>query len=151
MDSHPRPATTADAAALRPLLDQLGYALSEAEIAARIERVAAAGDHELLVVEEPDGALAAMLHVYGRAAVEKPPEAVVQALVVRDGLRGRGLGRKLMALAENWASSHGYGHVSLSSQVDRAAAHEFYRRLGYDRYATSYHFRKTISDSGTSA
>ena len=140
-----RPATAADAAALRPLLTQLGYALEEAEIRQRIARIAAAGGQYLVVAEDADGSLTALLHVYGRAALEKPAEAVVQALVVRDGLRGQGLGRAMMALAEDWARQAGYAHVSLGSQVGRDGAHAFYEGLGYARYATSHQFRKSLT------
>ena len=139
-----RAAAAADAAALKPLLAQLGYELEEAEIRRRIERIGSAGGHYLVVAEDADGSLAALLHVYGRAALEKPAEAVVQALVVRDDLRGRGVGRAMMALAERWATDAGYRHISLSSQIGREAAHAFYEGLGYARYATSHQFRKTL-------
>ena len=145
-----RPVTAADTGALRPLLEQLGYALTEAEIKRRIARLVVSAEHCLVLAGGADGTPDALLHVYGRPALEKPPEAVVQALVVRDAARGRGIGQAMMAYAEDWAVAHGYRHVSLSSQVDREAAHEFYRRLGYDRYATSHHFRKTIPDRGAS-
>jgi len=139
-----RAVVAADAAAVKPLLDQLGYALEPAEIERRITRIAGAAGHCQLVAEDDAGTPTALLHVYGRAALEKPPEAVVQALVVRDGVRGRGLGRAMMAVAEKWAAAQGYRYVSLGSQVDRDAAHAFYRRLGYVRYATSHQFRKTL-------
>jgi GNAT superfamily N-acetyltransferase len=145
-DCRIRPVTPADAPALRPLLAQLGYALETVEIAARIARVAAAEGHYLMLAEGTDGAPDALLHVFGRAVLEKPAEAVVQALVVRDGLRGRGLGRAMMALAEAWARQAGYRHISLSSQVSRDDAHAFYERLGYARYATSHQFRKALAD-----
>ncbi len=141
-----RPVTAADAGALKPLLAQLGYALEDAEIRQRIGRIAGAAGQYLVVAEDTDGAPMALLHVYGRAALEKPPEAVVQALVVRDGLRGQGVGRAMMALAEAWARQAGYRHVSLSSQVSRAEAHAFYEGLGYARYATSHQFRKTLAE-----
>lgn len=146
-----RPVTASDTGALQPLLEQLGYAVSEAEIKKRIARLVLSGEHCLVLAGGEDGAPLALLHVYGRPALEKPPEAVVQALVVRDEARGRGIGQAMMAYAEDWAAAHGYRHVSLSSQVERDGAHEFYRRLGYSRYATSHHFRKTISESGASA
>jgi GNAT superfamily N-acetyltransferase len=145
-DFRVRPVTMDDAAALRPLLAQLGYALDEGEIRQRIRRIAAAGGHYLVAAADADGALVALLHVYGRAALEKPPEAVVQALVVRDGLRGRGIGRAMMALAERWAGDAGYRYISLSSQVSRNGAHAFYEGLGYARYATSHQFRKALGD-----
>lgn len=146
-----RPVTASDTGALRPLLEQLGYALGEAEIKKRIARLVLSSEHCLVRAGGEDGAPLALLHVFGRPALEKPPEAVVQALVVREEARGCGVGQAMMAYAEAWAAAHGYRHVSLSSQVERDGAHDFYRRLGYDRYATAHHFRKTISDSADSA
>ena len=139
-----RQGVAGDAAAVRPLLGQLGYDLEEPEIERRIARIAGAAGHCLLVAEDNEGRPVALLHVFGRAALEKPPEAVVQALVVRDGVRRRGLGRAMMALAEKWAVERGYRYISLGSQVGREQAHAFYRRLGYERYATSHQFRKSI-------
>jgi GNAT superfamily N-acetyltransferase len=141
-----RSVVAGDGAAVKPLLDQLGYPLEAAEIQRRIARIAGAPGHCLLLTEDAAGTPVVLLHVYGRDAVEKPPEAVVQALVVRDGIRGRGLGRAMMACAEDWARAQGYRHLSLSSQVSRDGAHAFYRGLGYELYATSHHFRKTLGD-----
>jgi GNAT superfamily N-acetyltransferase len=145
-DFRVRPVAVGDAAALGPLLAQLGYALDEGEIRQRIARIAAAGEHYLMAAEDSEGSLIALLHVYGRAALEKPPEAVVQALVVEDRLRGRGVGRAMMALAEQWARDAGYRCVSLGSQISRDGAHAFYEGLGYARYATSHQFRKTLDE-----
>ena len=141
-----RAAAPGDSAALRPLLEQLGYALDEAEIAARVGLLAGAEDHILLVAEAPGGDLHAAMHVYGRPALEKPPEAVVQSLVVVAGRRGSGLGGMMMAHAESWAEQAGYRSISLASQVSRDGAHAFYERLGYARYATSHQFRKRLPD-----
>ena len=139
-----RDVVVGDGAAIKPLLDQLGYALDVSEIERRIARVAGAGGHCLVLAEDEAGIPMALLHVYGREALEKPPEAVVQALVVRDGLRGRGLGRAMMARAEEWAAAQGYRHIALSSQTSRDGAHAFYQGLGYALYATSHQFRKKI-------
>jgi ribosomal protein S18 acetylase RimI-like enzyme len=139
-----RPVTAEDAAGLVPLLDQLGYRLDVPEIQQRIRRILGDREHCLLLAESEDVTPQALLHVYGRSALEKPPEAVVQALVVRDTGRGRGLGRRMMALAEEWAAGRGYRYVSLSSQTSRRDAHAFYEGLGYARYATSHQYRKTI-------
>lgn len=141
-----RDVAAGDGAAIKPLLDQLGYALDVAEIERRIARIAGSDGHCLVLAEDAAGAPMALLHVYGRDALEKPPEAVVQALVVRDWLRGLGLGRAMMARAEEWTAARGYRHVALSSQTSRDGAHAFYGSLGYTLYATSHQFRKEISD-----
>lgn len=138
-----RPMTEADIPAGRLLLDQLGYALSLPEMRRRFAAVAAAPDHAVLVAE-CDGQVAGLVHLYARPAFDKPPEAVVQALVVDSGRRGRGIGKMLMAAAEDWAVQRGYASVSLYSRTGRADAHAFYAALGYERAATSHLFRRTL-------
>ncbi|MCG8650814.1 MAG: GNAT family N-acetyltransferase, partial [Pirellulales bacterium] len=85
----------ADLPAARDLLLQLGYEIDAGELARRFSTVAAATAHEIVVAEQ-DGRLVGLLHVFERPALEKPPEALVQAVVVDDRLRGSGLGRQLM-------------------------------------------------------
>ncbi|HZU90798.1 MAG TPA: GNAT family N-acetyltransferase, partial [Stellaceae bacterium] len=79
-----------------------------------------------------------------RPAFDKPPEVVVQAIVVDAAGRGRGIGKSLMAAAEDWAAGRGYDSVSLYSRTARAAAHAFYAALGYEPVATSHLFRRTF-------
>src|SRR3546814_399340 len=138
-----RPMAPADLPAARILLDQLGYALSPDEVAARFAIVTAASDHAVFVAEA-DGAVAGLLHVYFRPALDKPPEAVVQALVVDKARRGGGIGRALMAEAERWAAGRGLGSVTLSSHISREAAHAFYRALGYVVASDSLWLRKEL-------
>ena len=84
------------------------------------------------------------LHIFGRPALEKPPEAVLQAMAVNSASRRSGIGQKLVAKAEAWAVVSGYSSIVLSSQIDRADAHAFYTGLGFERAATSHLFRKTL-------
>lgn len=63
----------------------------------------------------------------------------VEEIVVREDLRGHGLGRLLMDDIEAWAHLHGVRLVALATR--RAAA--FYRALGYEESAT--YFRKIIA------
>src|SRR5262249_23056412 len=119
-----------DAEEARALMKQLGYDLAPTEFHRRYEAVTAADRHVLLVAEL-ESRLVALLHVYARPAIDKPPEAVVQALVVASRQRGKGIGAAMMHSAEAWAHKHGYSSVSLSSHVKRAEAHAFYQGLGY--------------------
>jgi ribosomal protein S18 acetylase RimI-like enzyme len=61
-------------------------------------------------------------------------------LVVDPNQRRRGAGRLLMEHAERIATEAGCELVELTSAIDRADAHAFYRALGYE--ATSLRFRK---------
>jgi GNAT superfamily N-acetyltransferase len=86
----------------------------------------------------------ALCHIYARPALDKPPEAVVQALVVDQASRGTGVGRIMMAAAEAWAADRGFTSVALASHISRAQAHAFYAAIGYKQSATSHLFRKTL-------
>ena len=78
-------------------------------------------------------------------ALDKPPEIIVQALVVDDAARGSGVGRMLTEEAEGYARRHGFTSVALSSHVVRCEAHAFYERLGYQIEATSCLMRKKLA------
>jgi GNAT superfamily N-acetyltransferase len=50
----------------------------------------------------------ALCHIYARPALEKPPEAVVQVLVVDRAHQDKGIGKRMMAAAERWAAARGF-------------------------------------------
>ncbi|HEY4175007.1 MAG TPA: GNAT family N-acetyltransferase [Rhodopila sp.] len=132
-----------DIFAARGLLTQLGYQLSDAEVRRRYAAVTDADGHAMMVAEQ-GGRVIALCHLYVRPALDKPPEVVVQALVVDQAARGGGVGKVLMAAAEGWAEERGFVSVALASNEVRAEAHAFYETIGYRRVATSHLFRKTL-------
>ena len=132
-----RDARPSDVAAIRRLLGQLGYAPDEAEFRHRFDSVMAATGHRIIVAEE-EGGVVGVLHVFERPALDKGCEAVVQALVVDDSVRSRGVGEALMREAEAWASGRGLGATSLYTNITRERARAFYERIGYRLKATSY-------------
>lgn len=130
--------TAKDLPVARTLLSHLGYTLEAQELHDRYQAVAQSADHTLLVAEEA-GSVIALCHIYARPALDKPPEAVVQALVVDRAHQGRGIGKRMMAAAERWAAARGFTSVSLASHVSRSDAHAFYEGgFGYQRVATSH-------------
>jgi len=135
--------TTEDIQPSRELLSQLGYPLGSKELRRRYDSVMGTADHALLVAED-EGDIIALCHVYARPALDKPPEAVVQALVVNQAYRGRGVGRDMMMAAETWAGDHGFTSVALYSNALRSDAHAFYETIGYRLTATSHLFRKSL-------
>jgi GNAT superfamily N-acetyltransferase len=135
--------TIEDVPIAQVLLSQLGYPLDAQEVRRRYEAVTEAQDHTVMVAEQA-GRVIALCHLYVRPALDKPSEAVVQALVVDQAVRGRGAGKIVMAAAEAWAKDRGFVSVALASNVARNAAHAFYEAIGYQRAATSHLFRKTL-------
>jgi GNAT superfamily N-acetyltransferase len=132
-----RDVTPADFAAVRRLLGQLGYAPDEAEFRHRFDSVLATAGHRVILAED-EGAVVGVLHVFERPALDKGCEAVVQALVVDDTVRSRGVGEALMHEAEAWAARRGLPATSLYTSIKRARAHAFYERLGYRIKGTSH-------------
>ena len=138
-----RPMAEADIAAGRLLLDQLGYDLTATEMRRRYAVIANTTGHAILVAEceaRPVG----LVRLYVRPALDKPPEVMVQAIVIDAAHRSKGIGKILMSAAESWASERGYDSVALHSNVSRSGAHSFYETLGYQLIATSHLFRREL-------
>ena len=134
-----------DTPACRLLLSQLGYDLNPQEVIRRYEAVKENRNHAVFVGEQ-DGQVIALLHLYERPAFDKPPEVVVQALVVDQNWWGTGVGKAMMNMAEHWALNRGFSSVALTSRISRSDAHSFYKRIGYQVEATSHLFRKKLVD-----
>jgi ribosomal protein S18 acetylase RimI-like enzyme len=72
------------------------------------------------------GALAALIETIAEA-----DHLLVENLAVSPAFQGRGLGRKLMAHAEQIAASLGHGEIRLYTNKLFAQNIELYRKLGY--------------------
>jgi ribosomal protein S18 acetylase RimI-like enzyme len=131
-----RDARTSDIPAVWRLIGQLADAPDRSELEDRFERVLATAGHRMIVAEV-DHEVVGVLHVFERPALEKPCEAVIQALVVDDARRGGGIGEALMREGEAWATSRKLGSAALYTRVDRDRARAFYERIGYRLKATS--------------
>jgi ribosomal protein S18 acetylase RimI-like enzyme len=73
-----------------------------------------------------DGALAALIETIAEA-----DHLLVENVAVSPAFQGRGLGRKLMAHAEQIAASLGHGEIRLYTNKLFARNIELYRKLGY--------------------
>ena len=69
----------------------------------------------------------------------------IMALVVGREHRGRGVGRTLISIAEDWARRRGAEAIMLTTHKRRGAAHRFYLSMGYE--ATGYRFYKPLEAS----
>ncbi|MGH7059339.1 MAG: GNAT family N-acetyltransferase [Stellaceae bacterium] len=136
-----RPATAADAPAVARLLNQLvREEIAQEKIGERLHRLAMTGADPVFLACDKGVAigllalhLAPILH-YARPALR------ITELVVDHRQRRRGVGRRLVAHAEREALAAGCEIIELTSALDRADAHAFYRSLGFE--ANSLRFRK---------
>ena len=71
------------------------------------------------------------------------PIGRISPLVVAEDAQGKGIGRMLVEAAEAWMRKKGCKLVEVTSNDRRAAAHAFYRHMGYER--TSIRFAKELS------
>jgi GNAT superfamily N-acetyltransferase len=58
--------------------------------------------------------------------------ALVEAVRVHAGMRGQGVGERLMQVAMDRARERGCGIIQLTSDLRRTDAHRFYARLGFE-------------------
>jgi len=134
-----RDAGERDAAAVGPLLDELGYPAPLEAVAARLARLDADGGSRVLVAEDGDGLLVGLVatHLIPRLNGDRPACKVI-AMVVAARAQGAGVGRALMTAAEDAARAAGAERMELSSGDWRPDAHAFYTRLGFERRSSTF-------------
>ena len=135
--------TPDDAEAAAELSEQLGYLVSSAEMKRRIEEFATFAD-DVIYVACLGGKVVGWIHVGLTHHLQSEPRAEIGGLVVSSQIRGAGIGRRLVACAEEWARRRGLNSMVVRSQIGRERAHNFYLREGFTRTKTSAVFTKAI-------
>ena len=142
-----RIAEETDAAEIARLTAELGYSVEPASVRDRLSRILARPDQRFLIAER-DGQNVGWLHVAIAEFVEAGRFAWIAGLVVAEAHRRQGIGRLLMARAEEWAREQRCSVVRLWSSSSREEAHRFYERLGYTNIKTQYSFAKSLDAAG---
>jgi GNAT superfamily N-acetyltransferase len=136
--------TTEDAAAVSELLAELGYEVSPEAAAERMRRLNETASDPTFIAGE-DGQPLGLIALHRCHMIQyRPPVVRITALVVHHRARRRGIGRLLIDHALGWAEQTGCQLVELTSALNRAEAHAFYRELGFE--PNSLRFRKSIGD-----
>jgi putative acetyltransferase len=123
--------------AIRPLFEEYAASLSfdlcfqgfDRELAELPGEYAPPGGALLLATVDGDAAGCA-----GLRALE-PGTGELKRLYVRPAHRGLGLGRRLAEEAVATAHALGHGRLRLDTTPEMTAAHELYRRLGFEEIA----------------
>lgn len=139
-----RELTPDDAPAAAGLSAELGYPVSPVAMRERIGALSRQPDqiaYAACIADEIVGwiDLAIVRHLASE------PRAEICGLVVTSDARSKGVGRLLVARAEEWALEHGVTEMLVRSQIKREDAHRFYLREGYLRTKTSAVFTKELN------
>lgn len=136
-----REAKPADARHIAQLIDYLGHPLSQTAVKKNLAALARL--KQLPLVATLDKKLVGLCGLSKMVTVHRDaPVGRISALVVAKEAQGHGIGRLLVAEAEKLLRKCGCKIVEVTSNDRRAAAHAFYRHLGYER--TSMRFMKKL-------
>lgn len=139
-----RDMTAADLPGVLELARQLGYPDSADNLSARFRAIRALDGHKLVTARAARDGVVGWMHLCLLTPLEAPPAAQISAIVVDEAWRRGGVGRLLVAYAEEWAAGQGLDRITLRSRDDREAAHDFYRGRGFKAAKRSVVFDKDL-------
>ena len=128
-----REAQQADSFALTELMNELGYDTTMDEMKTRFDNIQNNKDYKTFIATD-DTEILGMVGLSKNYSYERNGIYVrVLALVTRSRFRQKGIGKKLMDVAENWAREIGADKVLLNcgNRDEREIAQLFYKKIGY--------------------
>lgn len=127
-----------DLEAIAGLLGELGYPSSASAVEVRLAEFIKAAHLAVFVADNGHGPVGLATAYVVPAVHADHPVAVLSALVVAEGERGKGVGRQLVEAAHAWARDRHAYRITVSSGLAREGAHAFYERLGYVHTSRRY-------------
>jgi len=135
-----------DAPALAPLLGELGYPATPAELRPRLARLAAdPATHVVVAVAGDTPVGIGAIHFIGILEGDRPLAALT-LLIVAEAAQGRGVGAGLVGELEREAVARKSFAITVHSGRQRIGAHAFYQRLGFE--LTGERIRKLLTPDG---
>ena len=122
---------------------ELGYDTTKSEMQMRVQRIATDERYRTFVAVR-DRKVCGMIGTLTYPSYEhNDPSGRILALAILSTMRRRGIGRALIASAENDFAHRGIRRVALDTRLVREDAHKFYESLGYER--NGWRFVKQLS------
>ena len=102
----------------------------------------------ILVAEASDRILAGFLEVDLRSHADgcnpSRPVGYIEGWYVAENHRHRGVGRKLLAVAEDWARSQGCVEIASDALINNELSQRAHESLGYEVVDRCVHYRKKL-------
>ena len=102
----------------------------------------------ILVAEASDRILAGFLEVDLRSHADGcdplRPVGYIEGWYVAENHRHKGIGKKLLAAAEDWARSQGCVEIASDTWIDNEVSQRVHEALGYEVVDRCVHYRKTL-------
>jgi aminoglycoside 6'-N-acetyltransferase I len=102
----------------------------------------------IFVAEGSDGILVGFLEVDLRSHADgcnpSQPVGYIEGWYVAEDHRHRGVGRKLLAKAKDWARSHRCAEMASDAIIDNDLSQRAHEALGYEVVDRCVHYRKKL-------
>ncbi|NOX33833.1 MAG: GNAT family N-acetyltransferase [Deltaproteobacteria bacterium] len=126
-----RNATIGDCSELSELSKELGYPASEDEIRKRLNSILNSNNHIVYVAFLSDGRVIGWIHIYEAQRIESGAFSEIGGLIVSEIFRNKGVGKKLLKLAEEWTQKKNLSKLRVRSKIEREDAKKFYLNMGF--------------------
>jgi aminoglycoside 6'-N-acetyltransferase I len=104
--------------------------------------------HTIFVAEANDRTLIGFVEVNLRSHADgcnpSHPVGYIEGWYVAEDHRHRGIGKKLIAQAEDWARSHSCVEIASDALIDNELSQRAHEALGYEVVDRCVHYRKTL-------
>lgn len=138
-------AEAADVEALARLMGELGYETRVSEMEMRLDELAKDARYRTFVAVK-GGKVCGLIGTLAQMSYEyNDPSGRILALVVAGDAREAGIGKKLLAVAENDFAQRNIRRVAVYTHLRRERAHKFYETAGYEK--NGYRYVKTLAAS----
>jgi aminoglycoside 6'-N-acetyltransferase I len=102
----------------------------------------------ILIAETGDRRVVGFLEVDLRSHADgcnpAHPVGYIEGWYVAENYRDQGVGKRLVAAAEDWARSHGCVEIASDTWIDNEVSQRAHEALGYEVVDRCVHYRKTI-------
>lgn len=107
-------------------------------------------EKDLVAVSEENGEVIAFANVRIRsdyvAGAASLPAAYLEGICVKEGHRGRGEAKNLLAYCENWAKEQGCGDLGSDCLIDNEASRAFHLAMGFREVERVICFAKKLRE-----